>query len=183
MQLAWLLGGSQTSARRGSMLDNSRIAMAVSLVLWLAICFIVAAVGASASLQAGTFYAELVRPNWAPPAAVFGPIWTMLYAMMAIAAWLVWMRRQFRLARIALAFFMLQLILNALWSWLFFGWNQGALSFVDIVFLWAVIISTLVLFWRIRLLAGLLLVPYLAWVTFASALNYKMWQLNPSILT
>lgn len=169
--------------RAGPMRNSSRTTMALGLVLWLAVCFLVAAVGASASLQAGTFYAELVRPNWAPPAAVFGPVWTMLYAMMGIAAWLVWMRRQFRLARIALAFFVIQLILNALWSWLFFGWNQGALSFVDIVLLWALIVSTLVLFWRIRLLAGLLLVPYLAWVSFASALNYEVWQLNPSILT
>ena len=164
------------------MRKNARMAIALGLVLWLAICFVVAAVGASASLQAGTFYAELVRPDWAPPAAVFGPVWTLLYAMMAIAAWLVWMRRQIRLARIALTFFVLQLILNALWSWLFFGWNQGALSFLDIVLLWASIALTLVLFWRIRLLAGLLLVPYLAWVSFASALNYKIWQLNPSIL-
>jgi tryptophan-rich sensory protein len=92
------------------------------------------------------------------------------------------MRRQSGLARIALVCFVLQLVLNALWSWLFFSWNQGAFSFVDIVFLWLLILSTLVQFWRIRLLAGLLLVPYLAWVSFASALNYKIWQLNPSIL-
>lgn len=164
------------------MRNDSKFAMASGLVLWLAVCFLVAAVGASASLQAGAFYAELVRPDWAPPAAVFGPVWTVLYALMAVAAWLVWERREVRLARIALALFVLQLILNALWSWLFFGWKQGASSFVDVVFLWVLIVATLVLFWRIRLLAGLLLVPYLGWVTFASALNYAIWQLNPSIL-
>ena len=152
------------------------------LVLWLALCLIAAAVGASASLQAGTFYAELVRPLWAPPAAVFGPVWTLLYVMMAVAASLVWQRRGTQLARIALAMFVLQLILNALWSWLFFGWNQGALSLVDIVFLWALIVATLVLFWRIRPSAGMLLVPYLGWITFASVLNYQIWQLNPSLL-
>jgi tryptophan-rich sensory protein len=102
--------------------------------------------------------------------------------MMAVAAWLVWRRRENRPARLALAFFVLQLVLNALWSWLFFGWNQGALSFLDIVLLWELIVATLVLFWRINPWAGLLLVPYLAWVTFAAALNYEIWQLNRSIL-
>lgn len=164
------------------MRDSSRMTALLGLVLWLAACFLVAAVGASASLQAGTFYAELVRPDWAPPGAVFGPVWTMLYAMMAVAAWVVWQRRGIRLAQIGLVLFVLQLILNALWSWLFFGWRQGALSFLDIAVLWALIVVTLVFFWRIRPLAGLLLVPYLAWVTFASALNFRIWQLNPSVL-
>ena len=164
------------------MRNDSRIAIASALVSWLAICFLVAAIGALASLQAGAFYAELVRPDWAPPAAIFGPVWTVLYAMMAVAAWLVWRRREIRLARIALALFLLQLVPNALWSWLFFGWNKGALSFFDIVLLWALSVTTLVLFWRIRTLAGLLLVPYVAWVTFASVLNYEIWRLNPALL-
>ena len=162
--------------------DKSGIATASGLVLWLVACFIAAAVGASASIQAGAFYAQLLRPEWAPPAAVFGPVWTALYAMMAIAAWLIWNRRGTRFARIALFLFVIQLIVNALWSWLFFGWNQGALSFVDIVILWVLIMATLVLFWRIRPVAGLLLMPYLIWVTFASVLNYQIWQLNPSML-
>jgi tryptophan-rich sensory protein len=150
--------------------------------LWLAVCFLFAAIGASASLRAGAFYAELVRPDWAPPAAVFGPVWTLLYAMMAVAAWLVWLRRDSRPVRMALAFFVLQLVLNALWSWLFFGWNLGALSLLDIGLLWALIVTTLVLFWRVSPLAAWLLVPYLAWVTFAAALNYRIWELNPSVL-
>lgn len=155
---------------------------ASGLVLWFCACFLVAAVGALASLQAGAFYAELVRPDWAPPAGVFGPVWTVLYAMMAIAASLVWKRRETQLARLALVFFVLQLVFNGLWSWLFFGWSQGALSFADILLLWALIAATLVLFWRSSPLAGTLLVPYLAWVTFASVLNYRIWQLNPSLL-
>lgn len=150
--------------------------------MWLAICFVAAAVGAAASLQAGTFYAELVRPDWAPPAYLFGPVWTILYAMMAVAAWLVWRHREIRLARLALGLFMVQLILNGLWSWLFFGWRLGALSFLDIVLLWVLIVATLVSFWRVTRSAGLLLVPYLAWVTFASALNFEIWRLNPAIL-
>jgi len=164
------------------MRKRSTIANASGLILWLAACFVAAAVGASASLQAGTFYAQLIRPDWAPPATVFGPVWTVLYAMMAVAAWLVWKRCELPVARLALVLFVIQLVLNALWSWLFFGWNLGALSFLDIVVLWALIVATLALFWRIRPLAGVLLVPYLGWVTFASVLNYAMWQLNPSVL-
>jgi tryptophan-rich sensory protein len=154
----------------------------LGLVLWLALCFLAAGLGAAASVQAGAFYAELVRPDWAPPASLFGPVWTLLYAMMAVAAWLVWLRRGSGPVRLALAVFVTQLVLNALWSWLFFDWRLGALSFLDIVALWALIVVTLVLFWRIRPLAGWLLVPYLAWVTFAAALNYRLWQLNPSLL-
>lgn len=153
-----------------------------ALVAWLVVCFAAAAVGAAAALQADTFYAELVRPDWAPPASVFGPVWTILYALMALAAWIVWRAREIPLARPALIFFLLQLILNSLWSWLFFGFHQGALAFWEVLLLWALIFTTLVLFWRIRPLAGALLIPYLAWVTFASALNYSIWQLNPSLL-
>lgn len=162
--------------------SSTRVSIVAALIVWSAVCFVAAAVGAAASVRAASFYAELVRPDWAPPAAVFGPVWALLYASMAIAAWLVWNRRGAQLARMALSVFVLQLILNALWSWLFFGWHQGALAFADIVLLWLSIAATLVLFWRIVPLAGLLLVPYLAWVTFASALNYEVWQLNPSLL-
>ncbi len=160
------------------MIDSSRLAPVFGLFLWVAICFLVAAIGAAATLQAGSIYVELIRPAWSPPASVFGPVWTALYALMAIAAWLVWLARQSRFAQVALVFFMLQLILNALWSWLFFGWNQRALAFLDILLLWVLIVATLVAFWRVRPLAGALLIPYLLWVTFASALNYSIWQLN-----
>ena len=156
--------------------------MAVSLIASLTVCFLAAAIGASASLQAGSFYADLVRPDWAPPGSVFGPVWTVLYAMMAVAAWLIWPSRRTALARIALLLFALQLLANTAWSWLFFGWKQGALSFLDIVLLWVLVASTLALFWRIRRLAGLLLVPYLVWVSFAAMLNFSVWQLNPSAL-
>ncbi len=152
---------------------------AAGLILWCLVSFVAAGVGAAASIQAETFYAELVRPAWAPPGALFGPVWTVLYAMMAVAAWLVWMRRENQFARVALAVFVVQLVFNALWSWLFFGWKLGALSFVEILALWGLICATLALFWRIRPLAGGLLIPYLAWVTFAAVLNYRIWQLNP----
>ena len=164
------------------MREKPKIADASGLILWFVVCFVAAAIGASASLRAGTFYAQLVRPDWAPPASVFGPVWTVLYAMMAVAAWLVWRRRRLQLAQIGLVFFVFQLALNALWSWLFFGWNLGALSFLEIIVLWASIAATLALFWRVVPLAGVLLIPYLGWVTFAAALNYQIWQLNPSVL-
>lgn len=142
---------------------------------------ITAAIGSAASLQAGPFYTQLARPDWAPPSFVFGPVWTVLYALMGIAAWLVWRDAGFRAAKTALTLFLVQLALNALWSWLFFVWHRGGLAFADILLLWALIIGTLIAFWRIRPLAGALLVPYLMWVSFASALNYSVWQLNPEI--
>jgi len=154
----------------------------LGFVAWLAVSFIAAAVGSAASIQAGPFYAQLVRPEWAPPSDVFGPVWTILYALMGIAAWLVWRVGGFRAARTALTLFLVQLVVNALWSWLFFGWHLGGAAFADIVLLWVLIIATLVAFWRVRPLAGVLLIPYLLWVSFASALNYSVWQLNPQLL-
>lgn len=154
----------------------------LGLVGWLLLSFVAAAIGSAASIRAGDFYAQLVRPEWAPPASVFGPVWTVLYALMGIAAWLVWRIDGFRGARTALTLFLVQLAVNALWSWLFFAWHLGALSFVDIVLLWALIVATLIAFWRISPLASALLLPYLLWVSFASVLNFYMWQLNPQLL-
>ena len=154
----------------------------VGLAGWLIVSFIAAAIGGAASIQAGPFYTQLVRPDWAPPTSIFGPVWTVLYALMGIAAWLVWRVGGFRAAKGALTLFLVQLAFNALWSWLFFGWHRGDLAFADILLLCALIVATLIAFWRIRPLAGALLVPYLLWVTFASALNYSIWQLNPQVL-
>jgi tryptophan-rich sensory protein len=154
----------------------------IGFVAWLAVSFIAAAIGSAASIQAGPFYTQLVRPQWAPPPDVFGPVWTILYALMGIAAWLIWRIGGFRTARTALTLFLVQLAVNALWSWLFFGWHLGAVAFADIVLLWAAIVATMIAFWRIRPLAGALLIPYLLWVSFAALLNYSVWQLNPQIL-
>jgi tryptophan-rich sensory protein len=154
----------------------------LGLAGWLIVVFVAAAIGAVASAQAGPFYSELVRPDWAPPASLFGPVWTVLYALMGIAAWLVWRERGFRDARLALGLFLVQLALNALWSWLFFGWHLGAWAFADIVVLWMLIVATVIAFWRIRPLAGALLVPYLLWVSFAAFLNHAVWRLNPLLL-
>jgi benzodiazapine receptor len=155
---------------------------ALGLVGWLLLVFAAAALGGFASANAGDFYRDLVRPAWAPPGWLFGPVWSVLYALMGIAAWLVWRARGFAGAGPALRVFLLQLTANALWSWLFFVWQQGGLAFIEILLLWALILVTAVLFWRISRVAGWLLLPYLAWVSFASVLNLSMWRLNPGLL-
>lgn len=154
----------------------------VGLVAWLITSFIAAAIGSAASIQAAPFYTQIIRPEWAPSPNLFGPVWTILYTFMGIAAWLVWRVGGFRAARTALTLFLVQLAVNALWSWLFFAWHRGSMAFADIVLLWVLIVATLVAFWRVRPWAGALLVPYLLWVSFASALNYSVWQLNPQVL-
>ena len=164
------------------MASDSKLRLTLGLIGWFIVSFAASAVGAVASIQAKSFYSQLAQPEWAPPAFLFGPVWTALYALMAIAAWLVWRSGGFRSNRIALSLFLVQLALNALWSWLFFAWQRGALAFVDIVLLWILIVATLVAFWRVRPLAGALLIPYLLWVSFASVLNYSLWQLNPQFL-
>lgn len=152
------------------------------LLGWVAITFVAATLGAWASTSAASFYASLALPAWAPPASVFGPVWTLLYAMMAVAAWLVWRERGWRGARPALLLYLVQLAVNALWSWLFFGWKLGALAIADILVLIVLVCATIVMFARIRRLAAVLLLPYLAWISFASALNFAVWRANPGLL-
>lgn len=162
--------------------EQAKQSQLLGLIGWFAATFAASIVGAIASVQATSFYQELVQPSWAPPSSVFGPVWTVLYALMAIAAWLVWRTGGFRANRRALSLFIAQLVANALWSWLFFAWHRGWWAFVDIVVLWVLIVATLVAFWRVRILAGVLLVPYLLWVSFAMALNFSVWRLNPQVL-
>ncbi|RYF39638.1 MAG: tryptophan-rich sensory protein, partial [Comamonadaceae bacterium] len=158
------------------MSQRSPLAQTVGLAGWLGVAFAVAAIGAVASVDAGTFYAQLVRPAWAPPASIFGPVWSALYLLMGIAAWLVWREQGAKHLGAALTLFMTQLAVNALWSWLFFAWHQGALAFVDVLLLLGLIAATITVFWRIRRLAGVLMLPYFAWVGFASALTWAVWQ-------
>lgn len=160
----------------------SGIKQVIGLVGWLLLSFAAAAIGALASVQAADFYRQLAQPSWAPPASVFGPVWSVLYVLMGVAAWLVWREGGWHRQRGVLVLFVLQLAVNALWSWLFFGWHRGALAFADIVLLWLLIVATAIGFWRVRPLAGALLLPYLGWVSFATALNFAVWQLNPQIL-
>ena len=160
----------------------SRSGQFIGLIVSLLLSFAASYIGAIASLQAKSIYGLLSQPVWAPPPWLFGPVWTLLYAMMAVAAWLVWRQGGILANRHALALYLTQLVFNALWSWLFFAWQLGAWAFADIILLWLLIAATLVSFWRVSKPAGALLVPYLLWVTFAAALNHSLWRLNPQVL-
>ncbi|MEO5798930.1 MAG: TspO/MBR family protein [Gemmatimonadales bacterium] len=148
----------------------------IGLVLWLAAALAVGLIGSQ--FMPGEWYASLVKPSWNPPSSLFGPVWTILYLLMGVAAWLVWRQAGFAGARLALSLFIVQLVLNALWSYLFFGRQQPMMAFIEIIVLWCAILGTVVSFWQLRPTAGALLLPYLGWVSFASALNYQLWRLN-----
>ncbi len=126
-----------------------------------------------------TWYATLVRPSLNPPSWVFGPVWTTLYILMGVAAFMVWQRRDHPAAKTGLVLFGIQLALNTLWSWLYFGGHSLGLALVCVVALWLAILGTIERFYRVRHLAAYLLVPYIAWVTFASYLTAAYWYLNP----
>ncbi len=150
----------------------------LALAGWLAVAFAAAVLGGF--FLPGEWYARLQKPAWNPPNWIFGPVWTALYTIMAVAAWLVWKRGGFAAQRLALSLFLLQLGFNALWSPLFFGLRNPGLAFADLVLLWLTLLAAAAAFWKTRWVAGALLVPYVAWVTFAGALNFAVWRLNPS---
>jgi tryptophan-rich sensory protein len=155
---------------------------ALGLAGWLLASFVVGGIGSVASINAAGFYGQLTQPSWAPPAWLFGPVWSVLFVLMAVSAWLVWRKHGFRGADAALKLYAAQLVANALWTWLFFAWQQGALALVEIAMLWLLILATILAFWRLHRLAALLLLPYIAWVSFAAALNFALWRLNPAVL-
>lgn len=150
----------------------------LGLIGWLLVSLAAGAAGALATTQAREFYSGLVKPAWAPPGWLFGPVWTTLYIMMGVAAWLVWRRAGWSGAAVALSLFLAQLVCNALWSWIFFAWRSGALAFAEILLLAALIIATMLAFARVRTAAALLLLPYVAWVVFATALTWTLWRAN-----
>ena len=158
-------------------------AQALGLLAWLALVAGAAGLGALASMDSSSFYAQLDRPMWAPPAAAFGPVWTVLYALMGVAVWLVWRAPAHRLRRTALTLFVMQLAANALWTWLFFAWRQGAFAFAEIVLLLVLIAATMTAFWPVRRWAAVLMLPYLAWVGLATALTWSVWRNNPGVLS
>jgi tryptophan-rich sensory protein len=142
-------------------------------------CFVAAMTGAF--FRPGDWHERLKKPSWRPPNRLFAPVWTVLYVMIAVSGWLVWREAGFASAALPLSVYALQLLLNAAWTPLFFGLHRPDLAFVDIVLVWLSIVATIVLFFPIHLGAALLLVPYLAWVTFAAALNFAIWRLNPQM--
>jgi tryptophan-rich sensory protein len=144
-----------------------------------AVCFAAATIGSLVTTpNIGGWYAALHKPAWTPPNWVFGPVWTALYLAMAVAAWLVWRRTAWPESRGPLGWFLVQLALNAAWSWLFFGAKMPGAALAELIVLWVAIAVTLALFWRRSAVAGMLLVPYLLWVTYAATLNLAIWRLN-----
>ncbi|MFK7767183.1 MAG: TspO/MBR family protein [Mariniblastus sp.] len=151
----------------------------IGLVVSFLICFGAAALGSAATTPSlADWFANLNKPDWNPPNWLFGPVWSTLFAMMAVAVWLVWCQSGFKNGKTALTCFGIQLVLNVGWSVLFFGMQRPDLALIEIVVLWFAIVTTMVLFARHSKLAAGLLGPYLAWVSFASVLNFAIWSLN-----
>ena len=148
----------------------------LALAGWLLLCFAAASFGGS--FMPGEWYAALKKPSWNPPGWVFGPVWSALYTMMAVAAWLVWKRGGFAAQRRPLTIFLVELTLNAVWTPLFFGLHWTGVAFAEIVLLWLAMAATIAAFRPVSRAAAWLLVPYLAWVSFASVLNFALWRLN-----
>jgi len=149
---------------------------ATALLGWIALTFCAALTGIF--VQPADYYAMLAKPSWAPPGWLFGPVWTVLYLMMAVAAWLVWREGGWRGQRGPLTLYLVQLALNALWTPLFFGLRNPGLALLEIILLGVAIVLTGRAFRPVNRLASWLLVPYLVWVVFAAALNFAIWRLN-----
>ncbi len=145
----------------------------------IAVCESAGGLGAIATKDGTkTWYPRLKKPSFNPPSWVFGPVWTTLYAMMGVSGWLLWRRREDEAAQRAGALFAVQLILNTLWSFIFFRWRSPGWAFLEVIVLWAAIVMTIRAAWRVDPLAGALLIPYLLWTSFALLLNGRIWQLN-----
>jgi len=157
-------------------LTVSRRRDVLGLVGFVVMCFGVSVLGGRAVAPAlAIWYPGLVKPSWTPPSWVFGPVWTLLYPLVAVAGWLVW--REGR-SRVGTLLFLLQLSLNAAWPWIFFGERRIDLALLCVALLWLAILGTIRAFWRVSRGAAVLLLPYLGWVGFATALNAAIWFLN-----
>jgi benzodiazapine receptor len=150
------------------------------LLISILICQLAGLIGSIPNVNAiPGWYSTLLRPSFAPPNWIFAPVWITLYTMMGLALFLIWKAGWGNsLARTAIILFAVQLILNACWTYIFFGWKELLFAFIEIVILWVIILLTIRAFFRISPIAGLLLIPYLFWVTFAAILNYAFWRLN-----
>ncbi len=178
-----MLNGIATIARQSAEPEKawrpSVLRQVASLIGFIAICFISAGLGAAlTATSVGGWYQQLAKPSWNPPDWLFGPVWSALYLMMAIAAWLVWRSYGWRAARSALNCFGVQLALNVLWSFLFFGLQRPGLAFAEIISLWLAIVATCLAFLAKSTTAALMLAPYLAWTSFAVILNFVIWRMN-----
>jgi benzodiazapine receptor len=154
----------------------------LSLAAWILGTCVAAISGAVTAKAARDFYGQLQKPRWAPPAWLFGPAWSVLYVLMAVAAWRVWRAYGFDGARAELTLYFVQLALNAAWSWFFFVKRSGLQATIEVSALLTAVISTMVAFALRETVAGLLFVPYALWVSFASALTVSVWRRNPTLL-
>lgn len=151
----------------------------LALIFFLFITFLAAFVGNYFTMPSiPTWYASLNKPSFSPPNWLFGPVWTILYVLMAVSAFLIWQKGENSQAKKALTFYFIQLTLNTLWSIIFFGWHNLGLAFAEIVFLWFFILLTMINFYKVKKLTGILFIPYILWVSFAAILNFAIWQLN-----
>ena len=151
----------------------------IGLIVILIVCQATGGLGAIATTpQIDTWYAQLNKPSWNPPPWVFGPVWTTLFVLMGIAAWLVWKQGGFKAARLPLSLFGMQLLLNLAWSWIFFHFHAMGIAFFELLALWVAIAACIATFWNKSKVGAMLLLPYLAWVSFAGLLNFTLWQLN-----
>ena len=157
----------------------TRAKQAIGLIVFIVVCLGAGGLGAIATTpEIDGWYKTITKPTWNPPDYVFGPVWTTLFITMAIAGWLVWKPAGVKAVMVPLSLFGIQLVLNVAWSWVFFGLHQPGWAVIEIIVLWAVILATTVTFFLSSKVAGWLMVPYLAWVSFASVLNVAIWRLN-----
>ncbi|MBC8089873.1 MAG: tryptophan-rich sensory protein [Phycisphaerae bacterium] len=154
----------------------------LSLSMWILGTSLAAISGAVTARSARDFYATLQKPTWAPPAWLFGPAWTVLYIVMAVAAWRIWNTYGFDGARGELVIYGIQLALNAAWSWFFFVKRSGRAATIEVSLLLTAVIATMVAFWRRDAVAGALFIPYVTWVSFATALTVSVSSRNPRLL-
>jgi len=150
-----------------------------SLIFFIVVCNLAGAMGALLTATGeGSWYMNLVKPSFNPPGWLFGPVWTMLYILMGIAVWMIWQQKKDKKIKIALNLFWLQLVLNAIWTPVFFGLENTGVALGIIIVLWLVLLVTIIKFWQIKKTVAGLLVPYILWVSFASVLNFAIWWLN-----
>lgn len=162
-----------------SMTLKTTFTQALSFVIAQVLCFSAAGIGgAFTGSSVRTWYPEIAKPAWTPPPWIFGPVWTTLYAMMGVSLWLVWRSGKWAETRGAVTLFLVQLALNALWSIIFFGARNPGLAFGEILLLWCALVATIVAFGRHSRIAAALLIPYLAWSSFAACLNFTIWRMN-----
>ena len=155
---------------------SKRLFDLLGLAFWVVLTFSVAAL--ASQFEPSEWYRHIAKPAWTPPGWLFGPVWGLLYLSMSISAWLVWRQRVNTGVALALGFYLLQLAVNGLWSWMFFGLQRIGLALTDLIMLVILVAITVAMFLRVRKAAGLMLLPYLLWVSFAAALNFQIWRMN-----